>query len=284
MTAFNKINLSLSGKREMLLKKSVAIVAILMLVITTHMVLFSTPAIATNEFDVYLKAESFTWKEFNDSGARLLKESGPIYGVGLSVKSDDIYKLLTLKAKGELFGGSVDYDGQTQAGTPVKTDTDYLGFKIETDGGWKFILKEKSSLEPFAGLGFRWWIRDLKSTSSAIGYEEKWWSFYARLGIHGDHIFSNQLKAFVNAGVKLPIHNENKADLRVIGLSTVTLEPGKEASVFAELGLKWKMLKASVFYEDMRFSKSDIVRIGSAQVWQPESKADIFGLNVGLAS
>lgn len=263
------------------MKRPVIIIALLILTITSSMVLFFVPVVGAIESDVYLKVESFAWKEYNDSGSQLLKESGPIYGLGTLIKSD-ITKSLTLKGKGELFGGSVDYKGQTQAGKPVETDTNYFGFKVEGDLGWKFMLVEKISLEPFAGLGYRWWIRDIQSTGSAIGYEEKWWSFYARLGIHSDLIFYKQLKVFAETGVKLPIHNENEIDWSVFGLPTVTVEPGNKASVFAELGLMWTMLKASIFYEGMRFSKSDPVTVSGVRVWQPRSKADIFGINVGV--
>lgn len=263
------------------MKRLVVIVALSMLTITGSVISFSTPALAANESDIYLKVESFTWKEFNDNGTQLLKESGPIYGLGASAKSD-ISKTMTLKFKGELFGGSIDYDGQTQAGTPAKTDTEYFGFKMEGDAGWKFMVAEKSSLEPFAGLGWRWWNRDIQSTATAIGYEERWSTIYARLGIRGDHAFSNQLKGFTEAGVKLPIYTENEIDWTVFGLDTITLEPGNEASVFAEVGVKWAMLKVSVFYEGMRFSKSDLDDVYNA-IYQPESKADIYGVNVGMA-
>lgn len=244
--------------------------------------LFSEPAIAAaTETDIYLKIESFTWKEY-DSGSQLLKESGPIYGLGVSAKSD-IAKSLTLKAKGELFGGSIDYDGQTQAGTPVKTDTDYFGFKGEVDGGWKIIEKEESSFEPFVGLGVRRWTRDIQSTGSVIGYEETWTSIYARLGIRGDHTYPNKLKVFAEAAVKLPIDNENEIDWSSFGVGDVTVEPGNKASFFAEAGLKWKKFKSSIFYEGMRFSKSDIVTVSGISIYQPESEADIFGANVGMS-
>jgi len=255
---------------------------IIMLFIVFSSWLFCKPVVAAaSEADIYLKTESFTWKEYDDRGSQLLKESGLISGIGSSVRSD-IADSLVLRAKGELFGGTVNYDGQTQTGTPAETDTDYVGLKIEGNLGWKFMVAEKSSLEPFAGLGYRWWQRDIRDTLYAAGYEETWWSFYARLGIHGNHIFSGQLKAFAEAGVKIPAINKNKVDLNVVGLSTVTVEPGNKASVFAEAGIKWTRFKASLFYEGMRFSKSDPVIVNNVQVWQPESKADIFGVNVGM--
>ncbi len=259
------------------MKRLIVIVVLSMLTITGSMISFSTPALAANETDIYLKVESFTWKEFNDSGRQFVKESGPIYGLGVSGKAD-ITSALTLKSKGELFGGRVNYDGQTQAGAPLKTKTDYFGMKIEGDLGWKFIVAEKSSLEPFAGLGWRRWRRDIKDTSNATGGEELWSSIYARLGIRGDLAFSEKVKAFAEGGVKLPIYNQNKTNI-----IDVTLKPGNEASVFAEAGFKWAKLKASLFYEGMRFSKSAPVSGIDFIVWQPESKADIYGVNAGVA-
>ncbi len=239
--------------------------------------------IAATEVDLYVKVESFTWKEYSDGGSQLLKESGPISTLGISTKTD-FANSLTLKAKGELFIGSVDYDGQTQAGTPLKTDTDYSGFRIEADMGKIFMVAEKSSLEPFAGLGWKSWLRDLQSSNTAIGYEETWSIVYARLGVRGDHVFSKQLKLFAEAGLNLPIYNENVVDL---GGVDITIEPGKEASLFAEAGLKWKNLKASIFYEGMRFSKSglEFIEVGGDiyGFYQPESKADIFGVHIGIA-
>ncbi|NOZ25966.1 MAG: autotransporter outer membrane beta-barrel domain-containing protein [Nitrospirae bacterium] len=231
--------------------------------------------------DIYLKIESFTWTEYDDQGTRLLKESGPIYTIGSSVRSD-LSGALFLGVNAELFGGTVGYDGQTQAGVPVETDTDYTGFVAEGDLGWKVHLRGKATLEPFAGLGYRWWRRDIKDTVSAIGYEETWWSLYARLGAQGEYAYTEKVTVFGKAGLKIPVITENEVDLSIIGLSTVKVEPGNVTSVFAEAGVKWTRFEAGLFYEGMRFSKSDPVTVGGAQVWQPETKADMFGIKLGM--
>ncbi len=261
------------------------IIALSILTVTVSIISFSKHAIAANEsdlyLDTYLKVESFSWKEFDNNENQLLKESGPIFAIGYSVKWN--IKPLTLKSKAELFGGSINYDGRaTGSGIPiyVETETEYLGVKIELDSGWKFTVKEKSSLEPYAGLGVRRWKRDIESTDSTIGLEETWRSVYARLGIRGDHIHPNQIKTFFEVGVILPFDNENELEGHDF---TVTVEPGKNASVFAEAGLKWKLLKTIIFYEVMKFSKSDTVTVRGVQVWQPKSEADIFGINIGVA-
>jgi hypothetical protein len=238
-----------------------------------------------NETDIYFKIESFTWKEYSDSGSQLLEESGPIYGLGCSSRSD-IAQSLILWSKFEIFGGSVDYDGQTQEGTPANSDTDYTGLMVEGGIGIKAKITETIILEPFAGLGYRWWLRDIKSTYNAIGYEERWQSFYIQLGIRSEDYISDQLKSFALLGVKYPIRNENEIGFSQFGYSDITVKPGNKASFFAEIGLKKKNFMVSFFYEGLRFSKSDVGYIYDAYgvygIYQPESEADIFGVNIGI--
>lgn len=260
------------------MKRLVTILLFSLVISTGSIVSFSTYASA--EVDLYLKAESFKWEEL-DNGSKLLEESGMIYGVGSLIRSDN-RNAFNFKFKGELFGGSVDYDGQTQEGTPVKTDTDYFGFKLEGDSGYRFMIAEKSSLEPFVGLGLRWWKRDIQSTDEGIGYEETWSSFYVRAGIYGDHMISGQAKVFLEGGAKFPLYTRNEPDFSEFGLENPTLEPGSEVSLFAEAGLKWSKIKVAVFYEGMRFSESDLDDTYNA-FYQPESKADMFGVNIGLS-
>jgi hypothetical protein len=187
----------------------------------------------------------------------------------------------------------VDYDGQT-TGTntpiPVDTDTEYLGVKIEGTIGWEIPISQNSSIEPFIGPGIRKWNREIQGTRigniRVVDTEEDWLTIYAPLGIRGRHIVSDQMSIFAAGGIKIPIYNENEADLSEIYGVTVTVEPGREISGFAELGIRWKMMKAALYYEGMRFSKSDPERKnisgGTLTVLQPKSEADMFGINIGL--
>ncbi len=256
------------------MKKAVSVALFLMFFVTGAVMWSTPPVFAAGNYDVYLQVHSFTWKEFTN-GSELLEESGPIYALGGLATLEN--NSLTFRGRGEFFAGSITYDGQTQAGTPVETDTDYVGIKLEGDAGWKKRFEDKASIEPFAGIGFRVWNRDIQSTDNATGVEEKWTSIYARLGLRGDSALTDKLTVFAEGGVKFPFYNTNRVDVY-----DVTLEPKRKASGFAEVGLKWKKLKASVFYEGLRFDESDVEPIGGGLgVFQPKSEADIFGLNVG---
>jgi hypothetical protein len=242
---------------------------------------------AAGEFTLYGAVESFAWKEFDDSGARVVKESGPLFGIGLAY-SHEFEDRITVTPKGEIFFGSVDYDGQTQTGVPVMSTVGYFGFTFDGDLSMKFNVTQRFSLEPFGGLGLRWWIRDIEdgTTSTgavASGYTEGWTTLYGRLGVRGGIDVSQQTVMFFEAGVKLPFFNENTAYLSDAGLGPdVTMHPGRQASFFAEAGTKISRVKASLFYDSMRFSKSAGVVSGAYVYWQPKSTADVYGIKVGV--
>lgn len=246
-----------------------------------------TGSVHAKEFNVYAIGEFFEWKEFNDSGSRLLKESGPRYGVGF-LFFHEFESGLTVKPRVEVIGGKVTYDGQTQAGTPVKSKTEYINFKLETDLGYKFGRSGKASLEPFAGLGLRVWNRDIQDGTAAdgthaYGYNEEWTTLYLRGGLRGDVPVGEKSKLFGEVGVKYPLYNENTAYLSDVGGDDVTLHPGKRPSLFAEAGMKINHLKVSAYYDSMRFSKSDVVTSGFSGYYQPKSQADMFGVRLGVS-
>ena len=244
---------------------------------------------AAEGFYLYGVLESFTWREFDDSGAQLVRESGPLFGIGLAY-SHEFENKLKLTPKGEFFFGSVDYDGQTQTGEPVTSTVGYFGLTLEGDLGRKFKVSQSFSLEPFGGLGLRWWLRDIKNGktstgATASGYTEGWTTFYGRLGVRSVIDYSGGTQLFAEAGLKLPFYNANTAYLSDAGLGPdVTLHPGNSPSSFAEVGMQINKFKASIFYDGMRFSKSAVVDIGGGLgVYQPKSTADIYGVKIGAS-
>jgi hypothetical protein len=246
---------------------------------------------AAGEAAVYMAVDSYVWKEFEDDGSLLLKESGELFGIGFTYQHE-FSNHMTLRPTAEIFGGSVDYDGQTQAGIAATSTVDYFGLKLEGDVGVKFRMAERFFLEPFGGLGLRLWTRDINdgktaSGATTYGYREGWVTWHARLGLRGGVDISPKSRLFAEAGMKLPIYNENTAYLAEKGIGPdVTMHPGKESSFFAETGLQASWFRGSLFYEGMRFSKSSEVTTTDGSfiytTWQPRSEADIYGLKLGV--
>jgi len=261
----------------------------------------AAPAAASeeNSFDVYATVENFTWKEFNTTGSQLVKEDGTLGGIGFTYHGilGEKGAALTIQPRVELLWGTVDYNGQacTSSGTcEAYTDkTGYFGGKFELDLGGKFGTTV--AVEPFGGIGAKSWWRDLKdgwtlSGQPVRGYTEHWLTVYGRLGLRSEIKLSENSKIFIEAVAKLPISNDNTAYLTDAGYADdPTLHPGKKTSYAAEAGVKFHVLKVSVFYDSMRFKQSDTVYFfdpmagGVVSIYQPRSEADMYGVKVGAS-
>ncbi len=229
---------------------------------------------------VYALGQDFQWKEY-DAGTLLLTESGDFYGGGALAtfeKGKRVYRL-----RGEYFQGEVDYDGGTWAGTPVTTKVNYYGVLLEGDAGIKFG-GGWASVEPFWGLGLRWWRRDLENSSAGYGYLEKWHSVYVKAGARAE-LELGPVVPFVEAAARLGIFNNNVADF---GFTEVSTNPGGEVTPYAEAGLSIGPLTGSVYYEQWNFSMSDVAPapgLGLPSGWgvvQPQTRSRIYGARVGI--
>jgi hypothetical protein len=263
--------------------------------------LFHASLAAAEEFYLYGVVESFTWREF-DAGERAVMESGPLFGLGFAY-SHEFEDHITITPEGEIYFGNVDYDGHAcsidpitliQTCQPSTSTVDYVGLKLDGDIGYRFRLKHNSFIEPFGGLELWAWRRDIKNGTAAdgsatAGYIEDWATLNFRLGVRGGIDLSKSSKMFADAGVKLPLYNVNTAYVSDIGLGPdVTIHPGKQASFFAETGIILNRVKASVFYDSLRFSESSPVSNGYSingfpvYFHQPQSTIDLYGIKLGV--
>jgi hypothetical protein len=241
-------------------------------------------AASLDELTPYLTGNYFTWREFS-GGRRLLKESGPLFAGGAVAELVTV-SALTLRGRAEIFGGVVNYDGETQEQIPVKTEVSYLGTKQEFDLGYRYAA-DGWHLEPFTGLGYRWWLRGLHDSTAvdgqpASGYTEYWRTGYLRLGMRGRYRTASGASLFAEGGAKYPFYTANDSD--PFGNGVHTYRPGGDWSSFAETGVSYRRLKLSLSYEGFRFSPSPVVVVvfnGVNLLHQPESVSSIIGLNLG---
>jgi len=230
-------------------------------------------------FAVYPFVEHFQWKEF-DQGVRILKESGTLQGAGAVASFRSGRALYRLRA--ETSWGEVDYDGQTQAGEPARTEVTYLVVRAEGDAGLRLRVG-RGSVEPFWGLGYRWWRRDLEHSAQAVGYLETWQSLYLKAGARAEGVLAPGLRPFAEAALRLPVYNRNRADM---GFAAVSLEPGHTVTPRAEAGLRAGPFEAALYYEWLEFPRSpeEIVDVGGTPFafYQPKSRGSILGGRLGV--
>jgi hypothetical protein len=222
-------------------------------------------------------AEYFQWKE---SGL-YVKESGMIYGVGVS-GGFELLERTSLNAGLDLFAGEVNYDGTRFDSRPFRSKTLYLGLKAETDVSANLLQPGSIRLEPFLGGGCRWWKRRLDNTDEKLyGYDENWFSAYGYTGLRGAWQCTTNWSFSAEAAVILPVYNYETVYLKVSQDSShLSLNPGRRVTPTVNVGAGWKDYRMVIYYERLEFGESDVDESG---LYQPESKADIVGVKLGVA-
>lgn len=219
--------------------------------------------------------EYYYWQE-NANGEKLLDESGMRYGVDLSGKQIQNNSWLWA-AEFKMYYGSVDYNGQTMGGTPVKTTTDYLGGFGEMRFGYRWHFISHQYVEFMGGFGLEDWERTLNGSG---GYDENWMPIYFKAGLDLTPVPRGLIAAL---GVKVPIYTDQTVDLSRVGGPKFNLYPGVEPSVYGKLGYQFtRHLSAEAFFNSYWFAQSPIRDIGGGlAAYQPESKTYQVGVKVG---
>lgn len=267
------------------ISKSVFIIGIITAILSASIVSSNagTYKQKDNRVDYGIEVQDYTWEELLDNNSRLVKEQGYLYG--LTVDYDSPREILGWRSGINFFFGPTNYDGQTWSHVPVKTDVWYVGTQLYSDLVPNYRFDFGLLVKGFAGIGFRGWYRDLKDTHTqdgtpVNGAEEWWWSVYGRVGGGLSYPLASDLEIFSEAGVKLPIYAENRGHFYVSGNPSVNLEQKQTYSPFGDLGVRWKNLSVKFTYDTLRFDKSDSVATGGYVLYQPKSKADIYGVNI----
>lgn len=274
------------------------IAIILFLQITIVSSIFAASSNKRFQAGVYGHTEHFKWEEFDDNGDKLLKETGPLFGIGglfevhLKRWGKQSHfpvwsKSLIIEGKGEIFLGDVDYNGALWDGTPYKSTTSYTGIKSECDIAFQFLLAKNFYLKPLGGVGIHGWLRELDNEGDRNhGYDEQWVTIFLIGGIEGTIIINHQarVEAFGKLAVRMPAYNKETIDMSNLGgPSDIKLEPGgtwEKPSIYFETGMKIKMFHISLSYEQLKFSKSEINY--DYGIYQPKSEAAILGLKAGI--
>jgi len=274
------------------MKRMAALLFVSVLFMFCNSVVIADDAAAEGITEVSIGAELFRWQEFGSDDARLLTEQGPRVSFRFSRNNDVrpsngyLYNI-----SGSLYGGDVEYDGQSQPGGHFSpSDVDYAGMSAEFLGGYRLKVPIKAhALDLLAGIGVDSWSREISNgvNSQGVrvrGLDEDYRIIFTRLGVGFEYrqVF---WKSLWRAGVKYPVSTKETLDL-----PAVKLDPGKEPSIF--FSYRFQLINDgnldkgtffSFIYDSYRFSKSPVVSTGLLFVHQPKSRMDVVSLSIGRA-
>ena len=220
------------------------------------------------------RIDYFHWNERLD-GRDFVNEDGTL--VTLSY----VRRVGPERFRAELFGGSVGYGAEIEyddgTSEPMSSHTNYLGLRGEYDLVYDPTWWQTVSL--FAGVGTRFWFRDLPDETTASGttlwgYQETWWTIYPYLGLEtrGTPDVSD-LEFFGSARIGC-----TAITYEHVSWNDVTLYPKTGITGQLELGLRGPRLFLSGYCEAMTWGESDEVR----NSWQPRSQLIAVGLRTGF--
>lgn len=194
------------------------------------------PRRSDSSFTFGLQVRDHNWTEYGDSGEQLIEESGSLYGLFVRLENY-LGGRWGIRGDAQVFGGTVDYDGQTQDGTPANTDVDYIGGNVDVGPACRLLGNDQMSLAAFAQVGLRIWNRGLSDDDDAQGYDELWMTTAGRIGAKAQAKLAPNFELFAEGGYRIPIYTREEVDFSDLGGDTVSLEPEEQGSLFAEAGL-----------------------------------------------
>ena len=233
---------------------------------------------------------TYQWKEhFSGETPR---ESGPLLTLGGYVSGFpwESTPRVTLRGDVEMFLTRVPFStfAQSLSGpgtvTPLDTHSDYLGFRYEGSLGRRFG-SEAAGLEPFLGLGARWWLRYIETKDAVTGYSELYHTLYGRVGVRARRPFGARFLLHGAVSIDPLLWAQERIDWTDISGERLTVRNGKRPGWTIELGVGDGSLDGTVFWRATRFGESDHVSClgGTSRCFQPESDQDIIGMKLGLA-
>ena len=238
---------------------------------------------------LFIGVENYRWQEYDSGGSRLLTEQGPrLVAAGVFDNAGRTASGIFFSATVKGYAGSVDYDGQDGNGVYTSSTSSYLGWGAVIDGGYRLRRGERGSqIDIRAGVGYEGWRRDINSSVNANGQPvggvvEDYGIAFGRIGL-GLPLGMISGRGHVDLGLKRPLTVSERV---TVDGAPIHLAPRPEWSFYASYLIPYgsdETRYVRFYYDSIRFGQSPSkVTPLPRTVWQPESKADIVGLALGV--
>lgn len=241
------------------------------------------------DFMLGVEASTFDYKEKDSDGNTLNKESGALPGLFLGVENPSKEGFW---AQGILsfYGATVDYEGRTQSGSPLATDTNesFLSGRMRLFYTLPGMLLRYS---PFLGLGYTEWGRSIQPTETTLRLNEEYRWFEPEVGLVVRPVAERWTFIFARFSVYQVHSGRVMIDLDQLGFGEPELNLGQKTGRRLSVGATWKArqqfyLRASLFMDYYQFGASESATIQSGtriiSIREPASKTYRRGAKLTL--
>jgi len=227
--------------------------------------------------------QDFDYTETFDDGSTADSEAGLIPGVnlGLSLWQDRLFAETTLSA----WSGNVGYHGPAD----TVTGEDLLDWNVLA--GAEVYRHTSTAVDVYAGAGYRYWERGIRSTTTLSGLFETydWW--YGLLGVRLQRETGESVRLGADIRLLRPVDPGIEVEF-ASGFDDKELDLGEKTGVRVALMLENKLdgrfryfISPWFEYWELGRSRTEPLLQGSipiGTVFEPESEARNFGVNIGL--
>lgn len=258
------------------------------------LLLIAAPTFASHTQGVFVDADMrlFDFAEFDDSGSRMVSETGWVYGANtrIAYEWDDIIT----SAKLSLFSGAVRYDGHTQAGVPHQTTTVQAIEEYEfTVGKIYDSWSAADFVVIYGGLGLHRWERDIKNKGNIAGQYELYQWGYLHVGAEGFIVKKARGSWMVQLKLLRSFMPNMYVKLKTTEFGGKTLKLGSHYG--ARLALpysyhfsrRWEV-RFEPYFEAWELGRSPHYQLDDKQgyttdvgIHEPRSSSHFYGFNIG---
>ncbi len=226
------------------------------------------PTQADTTINVAASLLNFDYEEFDESGNSFNTEKGIIPGTFIYISSSGKSSRLTNSVGVELYGGQVNYDGQTQSGIPLTTDTNETIYRLFYKLDWS---PENYGVSTYGKATWQQWGRDILSNRLTSGLFERyqWWAFELgfSLPLHKD----NKNTWLFEFGITRTSNGTIQIDLDRQGFGRPKLDLGNGSGFTAALHYQFTMSAQSEIGFELRhqrwtFGRSNTKRISNGSI------------------
>ena len=244
-----------------------------------------------------LSVMDFGYKEFGERNELLDREDGLLPGLSLGIMQpiNNWFGVL----EGSMYSGEVTYDGQTQNGIPLETDTDELIIDAALQLGYWFNRPKRFNYALYGGLGYRYWRRDIRPTALTNGtpvaglLETYQWK-YGLLGFKVKYNQNDIVYWKINIQLMRTIDPEIEVDFQGFrGFDNTRLELGEKYGTRINISWNYAYSKSQSFeivpfYEQWAVGRSPDKTVTSngvpvgMRIFEPRSETRNIGISIIL--
>jgi hypothetical protein len=248
---------------------------------------FAEEATDATSIEIGMELKRFDYREFDQQDKQLLREYGVIPGIRIGTEHES--PSYTTRFILQRFDRDVDYDGHTQSGNPLSTQSKEIITNFELSIHPK--LQPVNDFQPglALGVGYREWNRGIQPTATTTSLHEIYRWGYWLMGMNMQWRTNRQWTLGINAEALQPFNPHIEVHVPGYDATTLHLNSKQAYRLSLPIGLQapnklsWRI---TPYWQTWHMGRSDSrpLRINSnlsgLAITEPESKTNIWGISI----